>query len=483
MSAGFCADPRTVSQRARRRNRLSGATLGLAAALPLAFWLRGFTVDDALISARVATRIAAGLGQRFNAHGPLVDAVTPLGYAQLLAPFGRDVLATFHRAKLLGLAAWFVAAAVLGALAADAGTRLRRFVPLLLLALSSPLAAWAASGMETGLVTLLVTIGLTNLPGSPLALGCAAAFRPELFPFASCLVIARLRREPGGMLLDAAALASVTLPCAAVAVLRRHYFGHFVPLAFYAKPSDFGHGLQYALGAFVFTGLPWLCLALPGELRCLSPATKALAWACCAHFAALVLCGGDWMSLYRLVVPVLPCAALFAAHLAEHARLRATIARSVLAAAGSLILLWGLGPAARRVGAEREALIAAARPSLAGDARIASVDVGWVGAASAADVIDLAGVTDAEVAYFPGGHTSKRIPRAWLLGRAPSAIVLLLARGAIARANTPIESLTFARSVEARVAEIVSDDYRVRGTLPLGDQTYVVLEPDPERAR
>ncbi len=483
MSRDFRADSRADTERAWTRNRISGAALGIAAALPLALWLRGFTVDDALISARVATFVARGLGQRFNAHGPLVDAVTPLGYAQILSLFGSDVLATFQAAKWLGLGAWLSAAGVLGALIAGAGKQRLRFVSLGLLALSAPLAAWAASGMETGLITLLATLALTSTCGSTLAAGIAAAWRPELAPFAFTLVAARWVVERSSLRVIAMRVLATALPSALVLTLRVHYFGRFVPLAFYAKPSDFGHGFQYAAGAFAFTGFAWSCVALPSELTRLPARARPLLAALAAHFIALIFCGGDWMSLYRLAVPALPCAALLSAHLAEHARPRATAVRATLSVASSLILFLGLGRPARRVGAEREALIAAARPALAGDARIATLDVGWVGAASDAEVIDLAGVTDAEVAFFPGGHTSKRIPRAWLFARAPSAIVLLLARGTKLAPGARLEDLSFARAVEARVAKLVSESYRVRRALALGDQTYVVLEPDPARAR
>ena len=147
--------------------------------------------------------------------------------------------------------------------------------------------------------------------------------------------------------------------------------------------------------------------------------------------------------------------------------------------AAALLLAFGLGASARRVGAERLALIAEARPVFAHDARIAALDVGWVGASSEAEVIDFAGVTDPEVAFFPGGHTSKRIPRAWLFARRPTAIVLLLGRGA---ALQPMfADSIFSRLVEQRVAELVATEFRVRRTLALGDQTYVVLKPSPSQ--
>jgi hypothetical protein len=149
--------------------------------------------------------------------------------------------------------------------------------------------------------------------------------------------------------------------------------------------------------------------------------------------------------------------------------------RLLVSAAAALLLFVGLGPAARRVGADRARLIAAAKPVFARDARIAALDVGWVGAASPAQVIDLAGVTDPQVASFPGGHTSKRIPEAWLFARRPTAIVLLLARGTTV--ETPFETSLFSRGVEDRVARIVAREFRLRTTLALGDQTYLVLEP------
>ena len=65
------------------------ATSGALAALVPAALLRGFTVDDALITARYAAHLARGLGYRFNAAGAVTDGVTPLGFPYLLAPFAR----------------------------------------------------------------------------------------------------------------------------------------------------------------------------------------------------------------------------------------------------------------------------------------------------------------------------------------------------------------------------------------------------------
>lgn len=476
MSANFAHSAADPSRSGRSRNPIGGALLAVAVAIPACVWLWGFTVDDALISARVASHAAQGLGPRFNPLGPETDAVTPLGYARLLALFaGGDTLSTFASAKWLGTLSWLTASSVLGVLISRAGERWLRFAPLGIVLLSAPLAAWATSGMETGLVTLFATFGLFDGPLAALALGVAAAWRPELAPFGAILVGVRVfstRPGPASVVLRFALLA---LPIAFVALLRLWTFGRALPLSFYAKPSDFAHGLRYALGAFAFTGLPWLLLGTPRELTALARTARPLFAALAAHFGALVLCGGDWMALYRLAVPVLPCAALAAAHLAERAHSTRTALRFVLAAGVSLLLAVGLGPRARRVGADRAQLIAQARPVLARDARIAALDVGWVGAARDAQIIDLAGVTDPEVAFFPGGHTSKRIPRAWLRARRPTAIVLLLNDGVV---RQPFERSWFSRAVEERVAQLAAPDFKVRTTLAMGDgQRYVVLEP------
>lgn len=453
MSADFATAPPGISASVPSTNPIWAVLVGVGAALPAALWLWGFTVDDALITVRVARHLAQGLGPRFNAHGPVTDAVTPLGYAQLLSLGARgDALSTLCFAKCLGLGAWLVAAGLLGLQIARSGKHGRRFTPLLLVALNAPLAAWAVSGMETGLVTLLVTLGLFEAPLAALALGMSAAWRPELIPFALVLGVGRSRR---GLRLGLT-LAPVLL----VVALRLALFGRAVPLSFYAKPSDFEHGLRYALGAFAFTGLPWLLLGLPRTARVLFAAIAA-------HFAALVLCGGDWMTLYRLLVPVLPAVALAGAHLAEQDRPRWLALRSAPALLSSLVLAYFLGPSARRVGADRAELIAHARPLFARDTRIAALDVGWVGAASDAEIVDLAGVTDDQVAFFPGGHTSKQIPKQWLFARRPSAVVLAWRGG------------RFTRVVEQRIADALFDDYRQRGELRSLEQSYLVIEPKP----
>jgi len=411
--------------REARRAEMWGAWLGAAAAaLPMAlFW--GFSVDDALITARVAAHIANGFGHRFNIGGPIVDAVTPLGFEYVLAPFaGRGPLAALYFAKWLGAACGVAVGAWIGRRVATSGNGRERFFVLAPLAVSSPFAAWCVCGMETGVVLGLATIALSSLPLAALSAGLAAALRPELVPYATVLAVGRgiaARRSPAHL---ARALLSATTPAAVVAIVRKAVFGHAAPLAVWAKPSDFAHGARYLAVCLLWTGAP-LLVAAPRALAKLDRESRAVLAALAAHSAAIVVVGGDWMPLCRLFVPALPALFLVGARLAPVTRPWSTWLRAGAATSVSVLLLVKQAPAARHVLDQRLALVADARPALAGAERVATVDVGWVGAATDATVVDLAGVTDDFVAHLPGGHTSKHLPSRFVETRNIDALVLL----------------------------------------------------------
>lgn len=454
------------------------AALGVAAALPAALIFRGFTVDDALISARVASHLAAGAGYRFNPSGPVVDAVTPLGYAHLLALGGEaSALEMLERGRALGLVAYFVAAGVLGVLLPVA---LRaRASALSVLAVSAPLAAWASSGMETGLVTLLAVLALTPGVAGTVCAGLAAAWRPELLPWALVLGAGRaLLGAPSPVERVrslALALGLTVAPAAAVAVIRASWFGSAAPLAMLAKPSDLAHGFRYAVGGLLLTGAPALLLA-PRAIRRADGWTRVLVAASAAHVAAVTLAGGDWMALYRLLVPVLPTVLLAGARLAEQSPLVPTLVRTGAALLVSLVLAGYVGWPARSVLEHRLALVRSSEQTLAGARSVATLDVGWVGAATPSAVVDLAGVTDPLVARLPGGHTSKRIPEGLFENRDVDAVVLLLAPGS--PPVTDWRQARFARAVEAHVATFPTlERMRLASELRLGEtnQRYLVL--------
>jgi hypothetical protein len=270
------------------------------------------------------------------------------------------------------------------------------------------------------------------------------------------------------------ALVAVALPSALVAAVRLGAFGELGPLAVAAKPSDFGHGLYYGLGALLHTGLPVLVLA-PWVWRRLPGHHLSILGAFVVHVFAVILVGGDWMALYRLMVPVLPGLLLVGAVLVEHAAPWASLLRLVLACAVSGRLMLAHGPRARMVGQERAQVMRELGPALASARSVAALDVGWVGAITDARVVDLAGITDPTVAVLPGGHTSKRIPDSFLRARGADHLVVLLRPGA--RPNEPWPDAALRAKVEVFALRQAREiGFSVVATAPVGQSgQYVVL--------
>jgi hypothetical protein len=452
------------------RSALWGA---LAAALGVgSAW--GFSVDDALISARVAQHLALGLGYRFNPDGPSVDGVTPLGWAQLLWPLARGgAVAAVASAALAGAALWVLAAAQLGRWAAALCSGPRRVTFFLCLATSLPLSAWACSGMETGLVLALGVGALAPGAGGALCAGLAAALRPELVPWAAALSFGLALARGASPGARALALALALLPALGVALLRWRLFGSPAPLGVLAKPSDLEHGLRYAFGATLLAG-PALSLIGLGAWRRVAAAQRVMALAFGVHVFILVGIGGDWMPLWRLAVPAFPGVLLAGAALAEQSSGRSNLLRALLLLGAAAQLHYALGSDTRAVRARQARLTEQARPLLAGAQRIASVDVGWLGALGDAHIVDLSGVTDPAVALLPGGHTSKRLPADFLERLRVDALVL-----------RRLTAERWAYAVDARVLGLRgADQFVAVGTLPLvGAGEYVFYRRPAEPAR
>ncbi|MFO0551776.1 MAG: hypothetical protein U0271_25545 [Polyangiaceae bacterium] len=457
-----------------RRSRLLGALAPLAGA----FLLRGFTVDDALITCRYAHNLATGAGYVFNKGGPSTDGVTPLGFAYLLAPFARtSALDALVAAKILGLLAHVVGSIFITRAVAARGSSWLRWSGPVVFWVSAPAAAWAVSGMETGLVAALFAIAASlRLEGKRerIALtlvGLAAGLRPETLPLAVVLGVPaatgprdanprEVRADldagevfaPRPRLLELAhglRLLAVSAPFVAVATLRALVFGRPAPLSALAKPAEPSLGFVYAGACLLLTG--FVLLAAPLAARRMARYAKWLLAALATHALAISLAGGDWMPLSRLFVAALPVLALAGAEVAEASHPSAAAARAALALAGELWAWWTTGEKAARVGRDREALIAELRGPLSEARVIASIDIGWVGAAAPdATIVDLAGVTDPEIARLPGRHIEKKIPDDLLEERGVDTLVLLLYKDQ--PLAEPWSRSTFGRGIEMYIA-------------------------------
>jgi hypothetical protein len=451
----------------------------LATAAASIMW--GFTVDDALISVRYARHVADLVGYRFDPSGPSTDGVTPLPWPFVLALLARHAPAweVLVRAKILGLVCGGLGGAISGAaIGRGGGSRVSKAVALVALGVSLPLAAHTVSGMETALATLLVTLGATRSTraASAALLGLAASLRPELLPFVLVVVALGFRWAPEERREVAVAAVLALAPFFVCAAVRAFAFGSLVPLSVSAKPSDVAHGLAY-LGAGVVVSVgPLAALApvaifrgLGGESSHERRLAAALGVAVLVHLVVIVVVGGDWMPYARLFVPVVPAALVAASELAGSSVAGAL--RLALAATLGLVVFVARGPSGRQVMRDRHALVEAARPVLSQTKGVAALDIGWVSAATEAPIVDLAGLTDPEIAALRGGHTSKAVAPRVLLDRGVDELLVYTTSVASAPAEgSPVDSLPGIRGVEARLlaSELVRTRFRLVGVLPLG---------------
>lgn len=486
------------------------ATLIAIPAVGLCAW--PYTVDDAFIVARYASRLAQGQGYTFNA-GPPTDGVTgPLWLLPgwIATHVGLDPL---RAAKSVGLLCSTIAcAAIVQRLARRALGTCTAIVAASLLALQPTAGGWGVAGLETGAAMLLVTWaalaatrrsarhgGAHHLHGpAPRArrtaawqVGSAIALlawlRPELAPVASVLLLMLIVRQ--GVRAAAPALVLAFAGAASVVLFRLALFSEVLPLAVAAKPGSLANGLDYVTrGALISSGVFALPLMLWGALRGRSE-ERWLGAAWLAHGLAIVVSGGDWMPGFRLFAPLLPVSVWLAAVGAGRVFGRALRARTKRGAAwfaGALVLLstafFGVDlstriPEWRAAEQSREgpgrALAARLRSAAS---RVALVDVGFLAYASGLPVIDLGGITDPAIARLPGGHLDKRVPDAWLAERAPDAIVLHSAKPPLLAAGGRLLALD-GYPVERRVARDawVQRNFRVALTIEYAPHYHYVL--------
>lgn len=460
----------------------------LAALVSMGFarFMWGFTVDDALISVRYARHLAQGAGYRFNTTGPSTDGVTPLPWVFVLAPFARGTpFAVLEAAKWIGALATAIGAACLVGKLAEAKEQPieARLYGAVLVVAPLPVCAYAASGMETGMATLGISLAAACWSSPRWAAGwagLAVAFRPELGPFAVTIALLSTRartdaRTPARLL---AALALAVAPFAACVLARLVVFGRPAPLALSAKPSDLTHGLVYALAAVLVGAVPVAALALifqPRERR--DARSVGLGIAFLVHVVTIMLVGGDWMPFARLLAPVLPALA-FAVGAAPIPAGRGWVRRLFMAPACLLLAFtWAHNaPDGRQVSADREALARAAGPLLG--QTVATIDVGWPSAArDDVTLVDLAGLTDPEIAFLPGGHTSKRVDPGMLLARNVDTLLLFSATPTRGPSGEPLAP-SYTRVLDARLGDssVIARHFEDVGYVRLGSHGgYQVL--------
>jgi hypothetical protein len=294
-----------------------------------------YSGDDGFITLRYVRNLLEGHGLVYNL-GERVEGYTNFLWVIVVAALGwaLHTVPLEVVARVAGIALGAATVATLARLswriAGPGGARVAPLLAPLLLAVSTPYAAWAGGMLECSLLSLA-------LVGSAAAYADFVDGRCSLRPwavFASAAVLTR----PEGLLLSAVTLAWEALrrrrdgmaglswarPAGIVGLVavaheswRVGYYGALLPNTFHAKVSP---GLEVALrgmdylGLFALTGgAPLLVLPLALVLR--RPADARLVNAALVvgvHLAYVVVIGGDGLAFDRFITFILPLLCLLA---------------------------------------------------------------------------------------------------------------------------------------------------------------------------
>ena len=306
----------------RRTSVFAIAGIAVAVACVLA-WRAAWTCDDALISFRYVRHWVAGDGLVFNA-GEHVEGFSNFTFLVLLAPFRAAGADLFVAANVLGIVATAVQ------LAAVVWLFARREAPLAVIAFVAALFAtdriaivWATGGLETAVHGALV-----------LAVLALQLERPERIRTLAALHVALAASRPEGIVFAVVWFAHLAatrrwselrralnwfVPLAVVLVgARLVYYGAVVANPYRSKVDGvptLAAGAHYALaflsrmGLFGVAALATMPLVVLGvrawrsAARWHAPLVLASAFVV-VQLAAVLVAGGDYMTDFRLLAPI-----------------------------------------------------------------------------------------------------------------------------------------------------------------------------------
>ncbi len=287
-------------------------------------------VDDLFIYLRYA-RALAETGEIAFSPGERVEGASSIAWTIALALAFKVGLRGVAASKLLSLVAMTAlpAACAVGVRRALPSQPLAMAVPALAIAVDADVAIWGASGMDTAAWALacVACVAIAARPGSERAAAVALGFLPWVRPegplltalgaVALAVMCAREKRRRDALVVVALAAAPVVM----LTVARLAYFHDVVPNTFFAKMRAVD-GRDYTGAAYVMSEIARRPLLVVGGAIGAGIAVRARQPVAAALLAGALLfafvAGGDWMPNRRLLVPVLPLAAIGATIGAAH---------------------------------------------------------------------------------------------------------------------------------------------------------------------
>jgi arabinofuranosyltransferase len=321
-------------------DRIAGALLvgsGAAVFVSALAYVWPFTADDAFITFRYARNWVDGFGPNFNPDGARSEGVTSFGYLLISCVPPLLGIDPVGFAKALGVASAAGTAWLASGLARELGgpALACAFAAAYVLGFHAS-AIHAASGMETMLAAALMTalvqahVRYASDRGSARAVGALSLAvglaRPELNVAAGFLLGLALWQAPARRAeLSRAAAAFYVVPGTVYFAARAAYYGHALPIPFYAKIAG-GEILPGAPGVLGFAAAAVATSALFLVLAAaLAPRMLAPVWLGIGAVLALALLPDPVMNFdFRYSVPAIgPIAAAAGLGFARLSRLAA----------------------------------------------------------------------------------------------------------------------------------------------------------------
>jgi hypothetical protein len=482
-----------------------GAALFLALAAWFVALIDDVIVDDAYITLIYARSLAEGHGLVYT-DGLRVEGYTDFLWVLLgAAAFSLDLdpILVFRAVSIAAVLALLLAVQAWSERLSIAPPRWR--IGVLLLGASGPLAYWAIGGLETSAFAALAFIAtLWATTGGRWAAPAGLLFFLAFLAHPDALLLAApagaylaLRCRDGRSPREAVAFAlALGLPLAAYWCARWAYFGDLMPNTFYAKstftPFQALQGVTYLFLYAPVAGFFAAFLIAVAARRALwqRPAHALLLAQLGAWLAYVVYVGGDFMVLFRFVVPLTPALALllqesvWAVASTSRSRHFALAAGSAVALATSLFWLTAGEVQDRlstRVYIQRglNELGAWFAGNTAPETTIAVSAAGAVPYFSGRPAVDMLGLNDPHIAR-DGRLDPRRRPAhkkydaAYVLERAPAFIVLNL----IEELGQPLEGEQYSRHGKL-LGRLVSNDALFEDERFWSEYTRIII-PDLE---
>ena len=303
--------------------------LGLLILVVVASWqaleYRSFIIDDAYITFRYADRLSQGEGLSYN-PGKHIEGYSNFLLVLLLALGSKLGVSPPLLSQLIGLSSLLI----LIALCFDeaqrrTGTSPGALIAPAILASSSALAFWAVSGLETLLYTLLLsasTIVMLRINRGECNEGTASNL--VLYFLLSLLMLCRIEGSAIALIiagfhaLHRRSFWKSVSPLLIVIVIyhsfRFLYFGTLRTGPSIAKLSGsispMFKGFTYLKGFFFEYAPSFLLFALILALLRRSLSSKTFLLLSLFQLLVILIIGGDWMPMYRMLIPLFPLAAL-----------------------------------------------------------------------------------------------------------------------------------------------------------------------------